>query len=172
MTTERHRELQLSFLTPADAELVHLMRHFLAEASRIYETKTGSTPEEALTITSPEDAHAYLAPEMAHLEQEHLRVLNLTIKNRILSSPLIYQGSLNCSHVRLVEIFRPAIIANAAGILVAHNHPSSDPTPSDQDIHLTRQLVEAGRLLDIQVLDHLVICSSGFVSMKERGLGF
>jgi DNA repair protein RadC len=84
----------------------------------------------------------------------------------------LYVGSLNSSMVRVGELFRPAIQRNAASIIVVHNHPSGDPTPSPEDIALTKSIVQAGKLLDIELLDHLVIGQIKFVSMKERGLGF
>ena len=128
--------------------------------------------EECNQIARPQSDPYYdfLAPQMDHLEQEHLQALNLNTKNRLLSAPLIYQGTLAGTHVRVAEVFRPAIAANAAGLIVAHNHPSGDPQPSPDDIHITRQLVEAGRLLDINVLDHIVIGDGRFVSMRERGI--
>jgi DNA repair protein RadC len=89
-----------------------------------------------------------------------------------LGSLLPYQGSVSSSQVRIGEVFRPAIQRLASAIVVCHNHPSSDNTPSPDDVAVTRAMVQAGKLLDIQVLDHLVISSRGFVSLKERGLGF
>jgi DNA repair protein RadC len=84
----------------------------------------------------------------------------------------VYAGSLNAAVVRVGEVFREAVRANSASIIVVHNHPSGDPTPSPEDVHVTEMLVEAGRLLDIEVLDHLIIGRNRFVSLKERGLGF
>lgn len=85
---------------------------------------------------------------------------------------LVYSGSLNTTVVRVAEVFREAIRSNSAGIIVVHNHPSGDPTPSPEDVRVTEMLVEAGALLDINVLDHLVIGRNRYVSLKERGLGF
>ena len=84
----------------------------------------------------------------------------------------VYHGSLNTSLIRVAEVFSEAVKVNAAGIIVVHNHPSGDPSPSPEDVAVTRALVEAGKLLDIDVLDHLVIGQHRFVSLKERGLGF
>ena len=109
---------------------------------------------------------------MSLLEQEHLRVLLLDTRNQVLAMPTIYIGSLNTSVVRVGELFRSAIKENAAAIIVAHNHPSGDPSPSSEDVRVTRQLVEAGQLLDIDVLDHVIIGRQRYVSLKERGLGF
>ena len=96
----------------------------------------------------------------------------LNTRNRVIKIEMIYRGSLNSSQVRVGELFKDAIRRNAAAVIVVHNHPSGDPTPSPDDVAITRAMVEAGRLLDIQVLDHLVIGSGRFVSLKERGLGF
>ncbi len=131
-----------------------------------------AAPDEKMRITSPADAANLLMSEMAFLEQEHLRVVLLDTRNRVLQSPTIYIGSLNTSVVRVGELFRAAIKENAAAVIVAHNHPSGDPSPSPEDIRVTRNIVQAGKLLDIEVLDHLVIGHQKFVSLKERGLGF
>jgi DNA repair protein RadC len=109
---------------------------------------------------------------MSALPQEHLRVVVLDTRNRLISIEKIYVGSLNSSMVRVGELFRPAIQRNAASIIVVHNHPSGDPTPSPEDVTLTKAIVQAGKLLDIEVLDHLIIGQGRFVSLKERGLGF
>ncbi len=131
-----------------------------------------AAPQERPRISSPGDAASLLMSEMMLLEQEHLRVILLNTRNEVLSMPTIYQGSLNTSVVRVGELFREAVRANAAALIVAHNHPSGDPSPSPEDINVTRQLVKAGRLLDISVLDHIVIGHNRFVSLKERQLGF
>jgi DNA repair protein RadC len=98
----------------------------------------------------------------------------LNTKNHVIGSHDVYRGSLNTAVVRVGELFREAIRQNCAALVLVHNHPSGDPTPSPEDVNLTRQVVEAGTLLDVSVLDHLVIGSGqpGFVSLKERGLGF
>jgi DNA repair protein RadC len=124
-------------------------------------------------IRSPADAANLLMPEMGLLEQEHLRVILLDTKNRVIAIPTIYVGSVNTTMIRISELFREAIRRNCPAIIIAHNHPSSDPSPSPEDITVTRQAVEAGKLLDIDVLDHLIIGGANrFVSLKERGLGF
>jgi DNA repair protein RadC len=130
------------------------------------------TPDEKPTVHSPADAAALVQYEMAGLNQEHLWVINLDTRNRMLNIEKVYVGSLNSSMVRVGELFKPAIQRNAASIIVVHNHPSGDPTPSPEDIALTKSIVQAGKLLDIELLDHLVIGQNKFVSMKERGLGF
>jgi DNA repair protein RadC len=131
-----------------------------------------SSPVEKPKISSPNDAANMLMSEMALLEQEHLRLLLLDTRNTVLASPTIYIGSLNTSIIRVGELFRAAIKENAAAIIVVHNHPSGDPSPSPEDVKVTRQIVKAGNLLDIDVLDHLIIGRQRFVSLKERGLGF
>lgn len=136
--------------------------------------RIASTPaEDRPTISSPADAANLLMYQMAGLDQEYLYVILLDTRNRVLGRPLeVYHGSLNTSLIRVGELFREAIKVNAAGLIVAHNHPSGDPSPSPEDVAVTRALVEAGKLLDIAVLDHLVIGGYRFVSLKERGLGF
>ena len=127
--------------------------------------------EERPTINSPADAAALLQYEMSLLEKEHLRVLLLDRRNRVLDIVQIYEGSVNSSQVRIAEVFRPAIQRMASTIIACHNHPSSDNTPSPDDVAVTRAMVQAGKLLDIELLDHLIVSSRGFVSLKERGLG-
>lgn len=128
--------------------------------------------EERPTINSPADAAALVQYEMALLEKEHLRVLLLDIRNHVLDIVEVYQGSINSSQVRVGEIFRAAVGRLAPAIIVVHNHPSGDPTPSPDDVAVTRAMVQAGKLLDIDLLDHLVIGQGRWVSLKERGLGF
>ncbi len=129
-------------------------------------------PEERPRIGSPADAAALVQFEMSALEQEHLRAILLNTRNEVLGIEELYRGSLNSAPVRIAEVFRPAIRRNAAAIILVHNHPSGDPTPSPDDLALTKALREAGTLLDIEILDHLVIGQGRFVSMKERRLGF
>jgi DNA repair protein RadC len=129
-------------------------------------------PEERAAIHSPGDAAELVRYEMGALEQEHLRVILLDTRNRVIAIEKLYIGSLNASTVRVGEIFRPAIQRSAAALIVVHNHPSGDPSPSPEDVALTRAIVQSGKLLDIEVLDHLVIGHNRWVSLKERGLGF
>ena len=130
------------------------------------------TVDEKAAIHSPADAAALVEYEMSALQQEHLWVINVDTRNRLINIERLYQGSLNSSTVRVGELFRGAIQKNAAGIIVVHNHPSGDPAPSSEDVNLTRSVVQAGKLLDIELLDHLVIGRGRFISLKERGLGF
>ncbi len=125
-----------------------------------------------VVIHSPEDAADLLQYEMSALSQEELRVIILNTRNHVIKIVTIYRGSLNSSQVRVGEIFRPAIRYNAAAIIVVHNHPSSDPCPSPQDVAITKAILKAGKLLDIQILDHLIIGGNRFVSLNRRGLGF
>lgn len=123
-------------------------------------------------IKTPSDAATLLA-NMGVLEQEEMRVVLLDTKNHVLAMPTVYSGSLHTTVIRVSELFREAVRQNCAAIIVVHNHPSGDPTPSPEDIAVTREIVQAGKLLDIDVLDHLVIgAGDKFVSLKERGLGF
>jgi DNA repair protein RadC len=131
-----------------------------------------ASPDERPQVSSPADAANLLMPEMELLEQEHLRVLLLDTKHHVLASPTVYIGNVNTSVIRVAELFREAIRLNCAALIVAHNHPSGDPTPSPDDVRVTEQIVQAGKLLDIEVLDHLVIGRQRYVSLKERGLGF
>jgi len=123
-------------------------------------------------IKSPSDAANLLLMEMSFLPQEQVRVLLLDTKHRVLDAPTVYVGSLNASVVRVGELFRAAVMQNCAAIILAHNHPSGDPTPSPEDIAVTEQVIAAGKLLDVEVLDHLIIGQQRYVSLRERGLAF
>ena len=124
-------------------------------------------------ITSAADIANLVQLDMSALEQEQLRVLLLDTKNRVMSIRPLYVGSLNQSTVRVAEIFKAAIRENCAAIAIVHNHPSGDPTPSREDIGVTQDIVAAGQLLDIEVIDHVIIGQLGrFVSLRERRLGF
>ncbi len=127
--------------------------------------------EDRVQITSPADVAALLQVEMAHLDQEHLRCVCLDMKGRVQKIHTVYVGSLNSSMVRIGEVFKEAIRLNSASIIVVHNHPSGDPTPSPEDVQVTEQMVAAGQLLDVEMLDHLVIGQGRYVSLRERGLG-
>jgi DNA repair protein RadC len=131
-----------------------------------------SAPDERPQIRAPADAANILMSDMSLLEQEQLRVMLLDTRNRVLATPVVYVGSLNTTMIRVSEVFREAIRQNSAAIIVAHNHPSGDPSPSPEDVAVTREIITAGRLLDIEVLDHLIIGQQRFVSLKERGLAF
>ena len=128
--------------------------------------------EERVSITSPADAAALVQYEMGLLQQEYLKVMLLDTRNHVLDIVEVYHGSVNSSQVRIAEVMRPAVQRMATSMIVMHNHPSQDPTPSPDDVAVTRAMVQAAKLLDITLLDHLVICQHRFVSLKERGLGF
>lgn len=131
------------------------------------------TPDtERFCVRTPGDAAQLLMQDMGPLEQEEIRVVLLDTRNRVIAIPMVYRGSLNAASLRVCELFREAIRRNAATIVMTHNHPSGDPTPSAEDIRVTRTLIEAGKLLDIELLDHLIITTHRYVSLKERGLAF
>lgn len=129
-------------------------------------------PEERMVVRSPEDVANLLQAEMSLLEQEELRLVLLDTKNQVLAISQLYKGSVNTSLIKVSELFREAVRENCPALVVVHNHPSGDPTPSPEDIKITEQIVKAGKLLDIEVLDHLIIGHQRYVSLKERGLGF
>jgi DNA repair protein RadC len=133
---------------------------------------TLESPQERPVINSPADAAALVQYEMSALEQENLRVMLLDRRNKVLEIVDLYRGSTSSAQVRVAEVFREAIRKNASAIIVVHNHPSGDPTPSPDDVALTRAIVQAGKMLDLDTLDHLVIGQGRWVSLKERGLGF
>ncbi len=124
-------------------------------------------PEERYRITSPADAARLVMMEMAHLDHEEIRILLLDTKNQVVGNINRYKGTVNSSVLRVAEIFRPAITSNCPGLIVCHNHPSGDPSPSPQDLEVTEQLISAGRVLDIELVDHLVIGKQRYVSVKE-----
>ncbi len=124
------------------------------------------------TVRAPRDVADRLIPLMGHLEREELRVVLLNAKNAVLKVVTVYQGNVSASLVRVGELFRDAVRINAAGTVLVHNHPSGDPTPSPDDLHLTAEALAAGRLLDIELLDHVVIGHDAFVSLRDRGIAF
>ncbi|MGB2696006.1 MAG: DNA repair protein RadC [Dehalococcoidia bacterium] len=129
-------------------------------------------PQERAVIRSPADVDNLLQAEMGLLEQEHLRVLLLNTRNQVLGTAEVYRGSVHTAVVRIGELFREALRQNAPALILVHNHPSGDPTPSADDIAMTKQAIEAGELLDVDVLDHIVIAHGRFESMKTSGQAF
>ncbi|MER2127061.1 DNA repair protein RadC [Solibacillus sp. FSL H8-0523] len=125
--------------------------------------------EQRYTIRSPEDAANFLMQDMTSLQQEHFVCLFLNVKNQILHKKTIFVGSLNASIVHPREIFREAVKRSAASIICAHNHPSGVPTPSPEDIDVTTRLYEAGKIVGVDLLDHVIIGDHQFISMKEKG---
>lgn len=128
-------------------------------------------PETRLQVRSPGDV-APLLMEMGFLEQETVRVVLLNAKNRVLAVREIYKGAADRATVRVAEVFREAVRASSVAVVIAHNHPSGDPDPSPEDVRITEEFVAAGKLLDVDVLDHLIIGRNRYVSLRERRLGF
>jgi DNA repair protein RadC len=118
-------------------------------------------------VDGPEDVYRLLRPLLRDTDREHFYVVLLSTKNHVLAVELVSVGSLSASIVHPREVFKPAIVASAAAIVVAHNHPSNDTTPSPEDIEFTRRLAQAGDLLGIRVLDHVI--SSSYTSLRETG---
>ena len=137
-----------------------------------YDQLAVSEWNERLQIRSPADVANLLMVEMSHLDQEHLRTVLLDTKNRVQAVTTVYVGSVNTALIRIGEVFKEAIRRNSTAMIVSHNHPSGDPTPSSDDIAVTKQIVAAGKLLDVETLDHLIIGDGRYVSLRERGLGF
>ena len=143
----------------------------LGELAVRYEVATRTDgPDDPPFISCPGDVYDLLGPEMSTLAQEQLRVLLLDRRNRVLGQRVIYQGNVFSSVVRPAEVFRPAVVESMPAIIIAHNHPSQDPTPSPEDVAITRKLKQAGELLEIELHDHVVIGGKRHVSLKSRGL--
>jgi len=161
-----------------DAELAALPGVGPAKAARLtaaFELGRRSIadwPAGRWTIRSPRDVADRLSVEMGRLEREELRVLALNAKNVVQRVSVCYAGNVSASLVRIGELFRDAVRLDASGVVLVHNHPSGDPTPSPDDLHLTAEAIAAGRLLDIDVLDHVVIGHDGWVSLRDRGVTF
>ena len=119
-------------------------------------------------IASPQDAANLVMMDMAYLDTEQTRVLLLDARGQLIEKVSLYQGTANSSVLRAAEVFRPAVIRKCPGLILCHNHPSGDPTPSPDDIKATKQLLAAGRILDIELVDHIIIGHQRFVSLKEH----
>ncbi|NCC34118.1 MAG: hypothetical protein EOM24_19210 [Chloroflexia bacterium] len=158
-----HGDLQEALITGTVPDDVQAMITFVAEILR---------PDTRDQVKTPTDAAAFLMVRMGLLDQEELWTMILNTKNHVLKIHRVYQGSLNASMVRIGEVFREALRFNAAAMIVAHNHPSGIVDPSPEDILVTRQIVAAGKLLDCDVLDHLILGKGRWLSMREKGLGF
>lgn len=144
----------------------------LAAAFELGRRSVADWPAGRWTIRSPRDVAERLLLEMGRLEREELRVLCLNAKNVVQRTTTAYAGNVSASLVRVGELFRDAVRLDASGVILVHNHPSGDPTPSPDDLHLTAEAVAAGRLLDIDVLDHVVVGHDAWVSLRDRGVGF
>jgi DNA repair protein RadC len=127
-------------------------------------------PEERPYVRAPLEVMNLLGAEMGLLDQEHLRVLLLNTRNQLLAMPEVYIGNVNMALVRTSELLREAVRRNAPSLILVHNHPSGDPTPSPDDVSLTKQAIEAGRLMGIEVLDHVIIGDRRYASLKQLGL--
>ena len=152
-------------LTPRQMDSIHA-------AFELGRRLTGDWPTGRWKVRAPRDIADRLIVQMGHLEREELRVVLLNTKNDVLRIETVYQGNVSASLVRVGELFHTAIKINAAGAILVHNHPSGDPTPSPDDLHLTAVVIAAGRLLDIEVLNHLVIGHDSYVSLRDRGVSF
>ncbi len=161
-----------------DAELAAIPGVGTAKAARLAASfelgrrSVADWPAGRWTIRSPRDAAGRLVVEMGRLEREELRVLSLNAKNVVLRASIVYVGNVSASLVRVGELFRDAVRLDASGLILAHNHPSGDPTPSPDDLHLTAEAIAAGRLLDVDVLDHLVVAHDAWISLRDRGVSF
>ena len=157
-----------------DAVLLNALRinlSLLGEIAMRYEVETQpERPDDPPSISTPDDVHKLLAPEMSGLAQEQLRVLLINTKKVVVGQRVVYQGNISSAIVRPAEVLRPAVVEAIPSIIVAHNHPSKDPTPSPEDVACTRDLSQAAKLLGVELLDHIVIGGKGFVSLKEQGL--
>ena len=162
----QYAELGKTKKTKADA-LVLAISELHTELEALY-----STDDERPTINSPANGVAIVGPKLEGLEKEELWVIILNNRNHVLDTKMIYRGSVNSAQIRVGELFKDAVAMNGTSIILAHNHPSGDPAPSPDDVAVTRSIVEAGKLLDIELLDHLIIGKGRWVSLKERKLGF
>jgi DNA repair protein RadC len=144
----------------------------LAAAFELGRRLLADWPSSRWTVRSPRDVAERLVLQMGRLEREELRVVLLNTKNVVLRVATVYQGNVSASLVRVGELFRDAVRLNATGVILVHNHPSGDPTPSPDDLHLTAEALAAGRLLDIQLLDHLVVGHDAWISLRDRGIAF
>ncbi|WP_134700021.1 DNA repair protein RadC [Ammoniphilus sp. YIM 78166] len=133
---------------------------------RVAKTK----PEERGVIRSPEDVSNLLMEDLRYLTQEHFVCLFLNTKNQVIAQTTVFIGSLNSSIVHPREVFKEAIRKSSASVICLHNHPSGDPTPSKEDIEVTKRLIQAGQIIGIDVLDHVIIGDGRYVSLKEKGL--
>ena len=162
----------LAHASSADLQMIHdLSVSRIAEIVAVFELSKRlmrTSPNDRPIINSAADAAQYVA-DMSYLAQENVRVILLDSAKRVIVAPTIYIGTINMSVLRIAEIYREAIAHNSPSIILAHNHPSGDPTPSPEDVELTRTLAAAGQLLDIELVDHLIIGQQRWVSLREQG---
>lgn len=141
----------------------------LAAAFELARRLTASQPEVRPSIRCPEDASRLVMEEMRHLDRENFRAMLLNTRNQVIAIESVSVGNLNSCTVHPREVFKNAVKKSAASIILVHNHPSGDPAPSQEDIQLTKHLIEAGSILGIQILDHIIIGDGRFASLKARG---
>ena len=144
----------------------------LAAAFELGRRSVADWPAGRWTVRSPRDVADRMTPDMGRLEREELRVVSLNAKNVVQRVSTVYVGNVSASLVRVGELFRDAVRLDASGVVLVHNHPSGDPTPSPDDLHLTAEAIAAGRLLDVDVLDHVVVGHDAWVSLRDRGVTF
>jgi DNA repair protein RadC len=172
MAPRRHNsDGQITFLAPEDAAVLQLVREnlrLLSELRPSYRSAAHGGPN-GRQVRCPQDIADLLAPEMEPLPQEQLRVVLLDTRNRVLDVVMVYQGSVNTAVARMAELFRDAIVANAPNVILVHNHPSGDPSASPEDVKLSKDAAQAGQLLGIDLLDHVIIGDGRFASLKEQG---
>jgi DNA repair protein RadC len=159
---------------PLNGDDAMLLRRLVRAQLRLLEELNAPYGEQAKAelapvIRAPKDVYELLRAEMSPLEHEQLRVLLLDTRHRVMDVVMLYQGTVNQANARIAELFREAVRSNATAIVITHNHPSGDPSPSADDIRFTREAAKAAELLEITLVDHIVIGRGSFVSMKERG---
>jgi len=165
---------ELAHVSPRDLLLVEGMTpNRLARLRAALELAVRKTkPTERVRVTSPQQVAEWLMPQMAGLTQEEFWVVLLNTRNQIVSTHQVYRGNVNSTILRGAEVFAEAVRANTPSIIVAHNHPSNACDPSPEDVSVSRELIQAGKVLGIELLDHLIIGVDRFKSLKEMGLAF
>lgn len=166
---ERHGLAGLATADPADLSIGSRQAALLVAAVELGRRVASAWPLPGWRIRAPADLAERLMPAMGHLEREELRAVLLNTKNTVTGMVTVYAGNLAGSSVRVGEVFREAVRRQSAAMVVVHNHPSGDPSPSAEDLRITRELAEAGRLLDVELLDHLVIGHGRWVSLRSLG---
>ncbi|MFD0710992.1 DNA repair protein RadC [Paenibacillus sp. GCM10027626] len=163
-----------AFMDATEQELIQIKGIGVGKAQQIISliqlTQILSKPKRIIKIIkSPNDVYELLAPEVQHLNKEHFVALLLNTKNHLIAKEIISIGSLNATIAHPREVFHKAIRHSSASVIAVHNHPSGDPQPSYEDIEITRRLAEAGEIIGIELLDHVVIGEDRYVSLKEKG---
>lgn len=164
------RLAELSVVDLQEMGVTHAVACRVVAAFGLARKLAASRVDGKVILRSPQDAFNLLHERMRYLQHEEFVVLFLDTKNGLVGQETISKGSLNATIVHPREVFHAAVKRSSFSIICAHNHPSHDPTPSQEDISVTQRLVEAGNVMGIEVLDHIIVCETGFVSLKERGL--